>query len=545
MNCPVCGASNAPDVKFCAGCGNPMPQQSAAPVNPTPYGAPGQQVPPTGYGAPAAPVAPKAPKEKTKVDFVKVKDQLVETVKPVGAKAKDVWSNKKARIGIIGGAVALIALVVVFIIFFGGNGYIQAEESIKLLQTGNNEYAVVVGTKVLDDTVSAYTSTSTTMNGKVMTFISDGDLYAVKDSKLVNIADDVTDYSLSVNGEYVAYTTDSDSLYLAKTSNGESEKICDDMEEYADFAISPDGKSVAYFDGDDLRLYRDKDSTKITDSENAALYGLSNSGNQIYVSIYKDGESILYSFNNKGEKTKLGEKESVEGFNESHSQIIFHNDGKTYISKDGKEASKVSSNYLYLVETNYSTSFGYTYPVSNLYDHVYHNGEGDVYLVKENDCIKLVSKATSLQLDSSAKYLYYIYDYEELRVIEIAKGEKASESAKTIVNENIGSYFVTSDRKYVYYVDDLSLKSVNGQNGGKSTRIASLYEGWTFSNKDRLYYIMDGDLYVCSNGKDGKKILSDVDSLTRTLHGDVYARADDAWYGSDGDEKLKELVEID
>ena len=562
MNCPVCGASNAPDVKFCAGCGTPMPQQGAAPVsqtvpvNPTSYGAPNQQVPPTGYGAPVQPTAPKAPKEKTKVDFVKVKDQLVDTVKPIGTKAKSIWSNKKARIGIIGGVVALIALVIVFNIFFGGNGYIEAEESIRLLRTSDDAYSIVVGNKVLDDTVSDYDYLSRTMNGKVAAFTNEGELYVIKDSKLTNIADDVVEYELSINGDYIAYSTKDKELYVAKTSDGKSEKICDDTgSEYYTFCISPDGKSVAYREDDELKLYRDKKSTEITDNKNSSVYALSNSGNQIYVVTYDDNEQILYCYNNKGDKTKLGKFSDFGGFNNSFSQVLFYNEGKTYISKDGKEAEKIHSSELELQYSMKSENQGLALPVSNLYDHVYSNSKNDVYLVKEKDCIKLVSKATNLQLDGEAKYLYYIYDGKEVRCIEIAKGDRASESAVTIVDEDVYGYVVTADRKYVYYLDgsymnlgNISLKCVDGKKGGKVTRVdddVNLNIGFAVSNQNRIYYVKDGDLYVVSNGKSGKKILADVKNLYNTTHGDVYASTDDAWFGSTGDEKLKELVEID
>ncbi|MBQ3216019.1 MAG: PD40 domain-containing protein [Oscillospiraceae bacterium] len=581
MNCPVCGASNAPDSKFCCGCGNTLPAQSAAPVpptvpvNPTGYGAPVQQVSPTGYGAPvqqvpptgygqpvpptgygAPPKPPKAPKEKVNIDFTEVKDRLVDTVKPVGTVAKGVWSNKKARIGIIAGALLLITLSILCAIFFGGNGYIEAEESIRMLRTGNNEYSIVVGNKVLDDTVSDYDYLTRTMNGKVAAFTNDGELYVVKDSKLKDIADDVVDYELSVNGEYIAYSTKDDALYVAKTGDGKSEKICDDTEgnNYG-FRISPDGKSIAYREGEAVKLYRDKKSTEITDNKYASVYGLSNSGNQIYVSIYQDDHHVLYSYNNKGDKTKLGEIDELAGFNDSFSQVLFYNDGKTYIAKDGKEANKIHSSELELVPTEKCDAHGDAYPVSNLYDHVYYNGKNDVYLVKEKDCIKLVSKASQLQLDGEAKYLYYIYDGREVRCIEIAKGEKASESAVTIVDESVAGYVVTSDRKYVYYLDgsylnlgNITLKCVDGKKGGKSTTIdddINANVGFAISNQNRIYYVMDGDLYVVSNGKTGKKILSDIKSLSNTTHGDVYASDGDAWYGSTGDEKLKELVEID
>lgn len=554
MNCPVCGANNTPESKFCAGCGSALPAQEA----PAAYVPASQAVP----AAPVAPAAPAAPKAKSTVDVKEVTAQLGKTLKPVTDKAKSLFSNKKVRLGAIAGVLALVVVMVLCAVCFGGNGFVERKESITYEYSGEDEISIIVGKKVLKDTIETeegVESFVSSMDGKVAALLTgEGDLYVIKGSKVKSVAEDATSFELSVTGKGIAYTTykegdETISLYWAKVSNAKSEKITGDLGSYS-YEISPDGKSVAYFeeggeDADELMLYKGKKSTSITDDENASLYGLSNNGKQIYVSITEDGDTDLYAFNKKGEKEKLGSLSGSVRFNDDHTQVMFQNDeGKTYISKKGKAGVKASSDPLDLIIAPTSSRMGYTYPVSDLYGHVYQNNDGEAHLIKKNKDIKLVSKASNMQLDASAEYLYYIYDNEELRVIDISKGDSASESAKTIVDDNV-SYVVTSDRKYVYYTDDYeTLMSVNGKKGGIPKKVADdvdFSSGLALSSKDRVYYVVDDDLYVVSNGKSGKKIQGDIEYVYNTAHGDIYAYNDDNFFASTGSKKLKDILDID
>ena len=169
-------------------------------------------------------------------------------------------------------------------------------------------------------------------------------------------------------------------------------------------------------------------------------------------------------------------------------------------------------------------------------------------MIKKNSDknVKLVSKASNVQLDESAEYIYYTYDAEELRVAKISDGEKASEKAKVLVDERVGAYVVTSNRKYVYYVEDGTLYSVNGKKGGTAKTVANDdVTGLAMSGKDKAYYIMDGDLYVCSNGKKGTKVLGDVESVINAPNGSVFASTEDALYCTTGSKKLKKVCDLE
>lgn len=555
MNCTNCGAELAPESKFCVACGTPAAQPAVtAPVEPA---APVEQA--------AAPVATAAPeKEGFKIDVNAVKDQLVSTVKPLWDKVKPILSNKMVLLGI--GVVVLVLIIasVISVIASGSNGYIQLKQATSPIYV-DGEVNIVVDKKVLSDTVDAESvgDGNVSLDGKVTAFITDeGDLYVVNGKKLKQVAEEVYDFELSVSGKGIAYVTEDDDAYtlnLYTVSSGKTTTITDELGSLS-YVIAPDGKSVAYYveddeDERDLMFSKGKDAVKITSAE-SELVGMSNNGKYIYVICENDeGESYLYSYDTKGERTKLGAVSSSSiYFNDDHTQIMFFDEGKTYIATKGKEAVKASSNQLRLIIAPNASSFygsdGTTYPVSNLYNHVYTVTDEDstsVWLIKKNSDknVKLVSKVSNVQLDETAKYLYYIYDGEELRMIKISDGEKATERYVELA-EDVDTYIVTSDRKLVYYYSDDSLYSVNGKKGGKATVVCNdSIEGLAINAKDVVYYILDGDLYATKNGKKGSKVISDISYVYSTPNGVVYASSDDAVYASNGSKKPSKLLDLE
>lgn len=578
MNCPNCGTVNPDASKFCVGCGaslaaqQPVPQAPEANVQQPVYEQPVYDQ--NAYVPQEAP----AQKEGSKVNVGQIKDQLVETVKPIIEKVKPIFTNKKVLIGIAAGIAVFVVLSVILTILGSDTGFTQAKQYISVYNVEEGEYSVIVNNKVLSDTIESeedFDDSDVRMNidGKVAAILTgDDELFVVNGKKLKQVSEDVRSYQLSVGGDYIAYATrgeddEKTALSLYQVSNGKTNEITDDLG--GSYRISPDGKSVAYFETDDdeteLMLYKGKKSSGITDDKNTSLLGLSNNGKFIYVTVKDEekDERILYAYDTKGEREKLGTYDGSYMFNEDHTQILFTNeDGKSYISSKGKEAVKVSSSTMYLLMPQGCNSYfadGSTYPVDDLFDNTYitdisfdedYNYSCELWLIKKNTdkSVKLASDVSDATLDESCEYIYYVKDHKKLCVAKIADGERASDRAKTLVNDPIDSFVVTSDRKLVYYVDGDTLYSVSGKSASTPKRInddledgASVY----ITEKDVALYIVDDDLHACTNGKKGKKVLSDVEGVIPAPNGFVYAGNEDTIYVSNGSKKFKKLLDLD
>lgn len=537
MKCPKCGIENDMDVKFCTSCGTDLSVDENQPETPRK-------------------TSPNAESFKTK--------------------AMPILKNKFVLLGVGALVLVIILISVISAVAKADNGYIEAERSLKVSTENYNEkdekVVIFSNDKKLEETMPGYVAESSAysfdLNTAAYIISYDRALYTLVGSKLKKVdTENVENFELSVTGGGLAYikvddddeSNDNNELYHYVIGK-KPIKVSDNVSEYV---ISPDGKSVVYtiYDSDDDKtttyFFNGKKSQKISSSK-LSLQGMSNNGKYIYVTIKNDdGETFLHVLGKNGNITKLHNvdstvtyynKQNIVYFNYDHTQVLFHSDGATYISTNGKKAVKISSKRLDLVLTENSFVSYNTYPVKNLYDHIYTDGDS-VWLIKKNvdKSAKLASKVSSLTLDSTASYLYYIHDSKELRMVKIKDGEKALDKARTIVDKDIDSYVVASDRSFVYYIHDNELHCVNGKNG-KNDKSISRDDVDTYSlaisESDTVYYIMDGDLYACSNGKKSTKVLNDCD-YAREIFGTIFAVSDNTLYATRTSKKLKKFMEVE
>ncbi len=511
MKCPKCGAENAPESTFCVSCGASLSEQEKKKASDTP------------------------------VD--------VEALK---AKVMPVIKNKFLWIGVAAVLVLIILISAISSIASSGNGFVEMIPTV-LPNPVDGETTFIYKDKVLKDKIPGEVSDLThSIDGKYGAFVNDEKtLYAVKGTKFIKVKDDVDPDSvtLAVSGKGLLYAVknDDESELYHYTVGGKSVLVAENV---SSWIISPDGKTAVYTVEDDDQtntyFFNGKKSEKISSSD-ISLIAMSNGGKYIYAIMLDDDFKInLYNITKKGEKSKIASDVGLSGFtmNLDHTQVLFTSDSKTYISTNAKEAVKISSKSVHLVYKDYYVVDEITAPVKNLYDNVYTDNDG-VWLIKKNvdKSVKLVSKASYLQLDSTASYLYYLYDGKELRVIKISDGEKASDKAVTLVDDSVESYVVTSNRSLVYYILDKELHSVNGKNGKNDRRVSKddVGSALAISGKDVVYYEMDDALYACSNGKSGTKVLSDV-QFVFSYGKMVYALTDDTIYGTAGAKKLKKIT---
>lgn len=560
MNCTNCGAEIAPGSKFCTTCGQPVME---APVEAQPvFFEQATPVTDQGYYPEGEPVATQA---NPGLDFGEVKSQLGGTAKGLWAKIKPFFQNKKVLIGIAGVVALIVVLAIISAIASSGNGFITLKQT--TLPVSNDDVInLIIDGKLLSDTIDSdknYEDFETSLDGKITALLTgEDDLYIINGKKIVKVDEDVRNFQISSSGKGVAYVLNQDgddededyTLNLYNVSSKKKTTVTDDLCSPYQFTISPDGQSVVYGEKDDdetdFLYFKGSKRTKVA-SDAEGVLGMSNNGKYIYiVSTNDDDEDLLYCYNTKGEREKLGTIDtSYIRLNEDHTQVMFYNEDKTYIAVKGKDAEKVASDKLSLVIPNGSQTsradYATTYPVDSLFDHVY--AGDDAWLIKKNSDknVKLVSKVSSCTLDESGEYLYYIRN-EDLQVLEISKGNKAYDKAITL-GEEVDNYVVTSDRKLVYFISDETLYSVNGKKGGSPRKITNddvEYYYLSLNDKNVVYYMMDEDVYACSNGKKGTKVLSDVEGLT-SVDGIAYFITEDALYVSTGSKEPKKILNLD
>lgn len=539
MFCPNCGKENAEGAAFCASCGSAM---NAAPVQ--------QDVPETTYV------------EQT-TEFVETTESCKKCpLAPLWEKIQPYF--RKYKLFVVGalGVIALILCISILASLFSSNGFIAVEDTI-MVTAEDGEVLIITNAKKAKSTgleAKYIEDQDTSLDGSVLVLLTDaGDLAVVKNGKLTKVASEVTGYKLSVDGTGIAYIVSEDGeneLFLYNVKTKKARSVSNDVARGGYF-LSPDGDSVVFYekkeDDDESKVMysNGKKSTKVA-SGDVTILGLSNNGKIIYgYARNDDGDTILYRYNKKGDRDKINSFSNGRvTFNVDHTQILFMNEGKSYISKNGKEAVKVASSSASLVLPNSSEMFyagdTRTAPTKDLFNKVY-SCDGNLWLIRKNTnkSVKLANDASGVTLSEDAKLVYYI-NKGELKVLKVKHGDNASDKAKVLCDENVSNYVVTSDCKKVYYVNDGSLYVVNGKTGKGKKTIANddVSTQLAINAKDVVYYAMEGDVYATTGGK-GKKVVSDAEYMEGTANGIVYISTEDTIYATKGPKKPSKLHTMD
>ncbi len=551
MFCTKCGAKIEDGAKFCTSCGQPI-------------------------GEAAAPTTEAVPAEKkdTVGELVAKAKTLGAKLKPalkkVDDKARDLLGDKKnyAYAGVLVLLGLIITISVLAAMIPDGNGYLACAD-VELAEADGDIYLFEEGklVKIKSDAkrLGVYKHS---IDGKAVVFESDGSLYEIKGDKAKAFAEDVDKYSISLYGDSVVYSVEDNitttSYYYAKVGEKsvrffESEVELLGGKLLISYVISPDGESIAYTASEDgetnLYYFNGKKSTKIAEC-GGSVVGMSNGGKYIYVSELEGiASAMLYVYNQKGKCEEIGSCIPKFWLNLDGTEIMYHSDGKTYVSSKGKEAVKVASAELTLRGPGYINTYTALLsvaavteimPVESFFEHIYTYGTAAYYVSKnENNNCKLVrSDSTSFFIDDSAEYLYYFED-DTLMCLEIAKCERAEDKAKEIA-EDVERFVVSSDRKYLYYISDDELYVVNGKKGGKAKVIASDVVNYklVISRDDHVYYACDDYIYAAKGKGNAKRIMEYGD--IEELGGYVLLYDEDyTIYAARGKSKPKKLLDID
>ena len=491
-------------------------------------------------------------------------EKLEETVRPESGASKNSASKKAVSRNkivraffsnpkLLAASAALLAVVILLIVIIAsavssaGGKYIYPDGETKVITDKDAVYLISSkGNMTVLETDSAAFNELCSVGLHIVYNLHDNSdeqaLYYYNGRNAVRIANGVnaSEAVLSFDGKTVVYTlpcddkssTGGSDIYIY--SGGKSKKVASDV--YLT-AVSPDGKTVAYDKDLDPETNSFKgcyyDGKERVLGTNKQVFAISNGGRYVYLRRINSSDTVCYVQKGTKEQSryKLGNDLTVGTdissptrcyFSYDMSKLLYiGNDGGTYLTENGKEPLKISSETLrpILPKNVFSGVGGSVIGVKSFGEKFFYNAESReaLYLNSKNETATvLTDQAINPFLADDGKTLIY---FEESGSIKKKDGTKTNSEPVTLVETDTdctSGFIASGDGKAICYQDT----SDGGWYFKKGTSKPKLLTDETITKAgfmgNTVYYTSDGMLYASSSGKSKRagKFADDV-----TLYG--------------------------
>lgn len=520
MKCQNCGNECPVGVRFCTECGAKLTDDAASPAN-VPKACPNN-------GRERADVAAardNAPSVRTDVSAKRIAPRS-EDRRRAGRRALFWYQYKKYFV--LGGvllAVVLLAVVAACCVsaIKNSSGYNKTTE-IYYTSSGTDGRLYDSHGRYYDlgeydigsyELVSSFDGSVAAILGKTASIDSTGSLLLINDSRLTKIADGVYDMAISDNGASVAYAVageETGTLYIYNVKKKTTDHV-DGGILYMPvsggmsgpfrgmFVLSPDGRSIAYTRRANgyVRAYVSvKGSEPVHISADSYPVALSNGGKYIYfikqnisMSDYNYKLSVAIGDDIRHLSTDAAKLGKSLIFNSDRSEVIFCDDGITYISRRGGERTRIMSGGIDgIIVPADGAARRERFPFIGV--------RADIYARRALGGSAFVSNGG----------LYYLDGACEISVITSNYGGACiAPNGRSVyyIDTSVGA---DSYSGAVYYLEDIS------KNGSKQLVAGAMEAGRILAARDmRGVYLLDIDdtlWYVTKNGKTQKRICEEV-----------------------------------
>ncbi len=463
---------------------------------------------------------------------------------------KKLWDNlksflKKYKIspkilGIIAGILLVIIIAIIILVNIPwpkAAGYIIPENDLSFAysETEDQTYIISSGKKEKSTIDGEIMQSVLSIDGNTLALLAEDEtLYIYKNSSLITAAEYVKNFKLSSNGTSVAYINDDEELVLYTIEDKKSKTITDEVvTETTSYQISPDGKSIAYAEGDldEFSMYVFVDGKKKEIDENVLPLGLADNASLIY--YYNIEKSSVYVVGEDENPIKLTNSPNSAYiplvYNSDHTQVLIASDSNWYIAVNGGEKQKISSKGIsqFGNQSAWITAFingqtVITTPIIDFAEEYFIDSNGTLYYLTETfDAVEIADNIGSFKTTAAGEIVYYLEEYGDLY-----RGEGYGKDFEQIA-EDVESFVITSDGSGCYYVDyDSTLRYVKGT--GNSEKIADDIHNLYITHDNYAIFLSDyseqngGTLYSSTNGNEKERISDDVVITRITSKGTYY-----------------------
>lgn len=375
----------------------------------------------------------------------------------------------------------------------------------------------------------------------------DHKLYVITDKDQILIDDNVESALVSQDGTSVAYikevTKDANELHRYDVTTKTSDRIALDVA-IDNYVLSPDGDSIAYVtkqeDGLGRGLYvsvDNKDAKMIKKGLMEIPLGISNHGKYLYV-IEEEGFCLIVN----QERIKLGNEPRIKlgdqvnitysgiFFNRDLSQVLYIDDGKTYLGEKG-EIRKIADTIVYGVALPPDASRAlYHTGITSFSNQILQTEDGLYYLDHQYELLFICETNGSYQVAKNQDRLLLFEKNNELYIITGFHDRKINKE-KIVEASNIKGFKTNPDLSIIYYINDTD-ELYTVKVGEEPIKLAEdvLFYGFHYHNLDGyIYYTadtdehMEGNLFYSVNQEPGQKVMNLENGLLADLGDSIIA----------------------
>ena len=431
-------------------------------------------------------------------------------------------------------------------------------------QKEDDETYMIVNTEALDDKLDGFVQQQyISRDGRnVIVLTSENILYHITPERTKEIDDDVNiDYGYSFyarfsdDGNTFVYVDKDDILTMYSCVDEKVEMTVNKVVPEI-FAISPDGKNIAYttykklnendryseppWNGMELFVWNNGKAESI--GEDLACFAISNQAEHIYTVSWDEDVQVHYESLGKERIEILSETMEINvlAFNESQSELFIFMEDQFSVFVNGEEVAEIDlsmeimdlilvSDNLYDVDhMNASLRFFQPSLLNQFYFlESYRSNSSELVFIDDTFEMKSISEnLQAISTSNNGKTLFYINN-KGLYKVEV---ENISKEERLIRDSDLKALEVTNNGKEIYYIDvDDTLWYLSEDNDQEE--IMEDVKSIQMNEKDDTLFIQTyfdsssytSTLYTCVNGEKPKRIAKGIDSLQISMNAITYA----------------------
>lgn len=446
--------------------------------------------------------------------------------------------------------------------------YTEKTSSVNFLyRAAGDETVILVNGTARGSVTGTVQKTLFSGRGDVCAAVIGGDLFLIRGKRITQMAPDVLDFTLSADGDAVAYRTKPANLYYAKTGKNSTPSLISKECHSAAYCLSANGQELAY--------------TALDEAGRAQMRVESYSGNRPYIEnvvgfspvavsdkcryiYYTDENGALFIFESKtASKIKCATAPDPSSliFNRDFTELLFTENGGTVFYANGARqqiVGAVSTEYLQLLPNRRVASRtltgGMQYMVNSFYKnyflHRVGTGQQLTYLDQKGNLrnVSFVDDVSTVTVTDKGVY-FLLTNVNNENVHRVLWHAPRGKTVTHRVDWDVSSYCTNIDGSRVLYTGyEEALYTYRAETGSLRLCDSIKRESLTVTGDDLFcFYLTDGVLAVSDNGGELRELATGVVDFTVDTHVLYYCTAPAAdgsftVYVNYRNERLSDLV---